>query len=83
MPNYKKYEQNRPPLTSMPIDGKFERWHIDFFKLSKTTGGYQYPLLIVDSLTQWIEAFLLKKIKKVKNLQNLFLNKSFPDLALY
>ena len=48
----------------MPIDCKFERWHIDFFELSKTAGGYQYPLLIVDSLTQWIEAFCSKKSRK-------------------
>ena len=57
----KKYKQNRPPpLTSMPIDGPFERWHIDFLKLSKTTEGYQYLLLVVDSFTRWIEAFPLK-----------------------
>ena len=49
----KKYKQNRPPpLTSMPIDGPFERWHIDFLKLSKTTEGYQYLLLVVDSFTR-------------------------------
>lgn len=57
----KKHKHNGPPpLTSMPIDGPFERWHIDFLKLSKTTEGYQYLLLVVDSFTRWIEAFPLK-----------------------
>ncbi|CAG2257306.1 unnamed protein product [Mytilus edulis] len=49
-----------PPLTSMPIDGPFERWHIDFLKLSKTKQGYQYVLLVVDSFTRWIEGFPMK-----------------------
>lgn len=53
----KKHKHNGPPpLASMPIDGPFERWHIDFLKLGKTTKGYQYLLLVVDSFTRWIEA---------------------------
>ncbi|CAC5400063.1 unnamed protein product [Mytilus coruscus] len=36
-----------PPLTSMPIDGPFERWHIDFLKLSKTKQDkYEGPFYI-------------------------------------
>lgn len=49
-----------PPLTSMPIDGPFERWHMDFLKLSQTKDGHQYLLLVVDSFTRWIEAFPMK-----------------------
>lgn len=41
-----------PPLTSLPIVGRFERWHMDFLKLHKTSKGYPYVLLIVDSFTK-------------------------------
>lgn len=33
---------------------------MDFFKLHKTSKGYQYVLFIVDSFTKWIEAFPMK-----------------------
>ena len=49
-----------PPLTPLPTDGRFERWHMDFLKLHKTKDGYQYVLVIVDSFTKWIEAFPMK-----------------------
>lgn len=38
-----------PPLTSVPIVGRFHRWLMDFLKLHKTNKGYQYVLLIVES----------------------------------
>lgn len=69
----KKCKHNRPPpLTSMPIDGPFARWHIDFLKLSKTTEGYQYLLLVVDSFTRWVEAFPLKTQESKQVAQILF-----------
>ena len=40
MPKNKNDKQNRPPLTSMPTDGPFEREYIDFLKLSKTTESF-------------------------------------------
>ena len=51
---------HNPPLTPLPVVGRFERWHIDFLKLHKTKQGYQYVLLVVDSFTKWVEAFPMK-----------------------
>lgn len=47
-----------------------------FFKLSKTTEGYQYLLLVVDSFTSWLKLFLLK-IKKAERLPKYCLNNFF------
>lgn len=33
---------------------------MDFLKLSKTKDGYLYLFLMVDSFTQWVEAFPMK-----------------------
>lgn len=49
-----------PPLTSLPVVGRFHRWHMDFLKLHKTNKGYQYVLLIVESFSKWVEAFPMK-----------------------
>lgn len=63
-----------PPLTSLPIVGRFERWHMDFLKLHKTTKGYQYVLLIVDSFTKWVEAFPMKTQESTEVADCLFQN---------
>ncbi|CAC5367310.1 unnamed protein product [Mytilus coruscus] len=69
----KKDQHIRPlPLTSMPINGPFERWHIDFLKLSKTKQGYQYVLLVVDSFTRWIEGFPMKNEEATEDAKVLF-----------
>lgn len=49
-----------PPLTPLPIVPKFHRWHMDILELSVTSDGYRYVLLMVDSLTRWMEAIPLK-----------------------
>ncbi|CAC5392664.1 Retrovirus-related Pol polyprotein from transposon 297 [Mytilus coruscus] len=50
----------KPPLNPLPDDTTFERWHMDFLKLSKTNEGYSYVLLLVDSFSKWSEAFPMK-----------------------
>ena len=45
------------PLHPLPIEGLFQRWHMDILAgLSKTKEGYQYILLVTDSLSHWSEA---------------------------
>ena len=63
-----------PPLTSLPVVGRFERWHMDFLKLHKTNQGYQYVLLVVDSFTKWVEAFPMKSQEAVEVAKCLFEN---------
>jgi transposase InsO family protein len=48
----------RAPLAPLPCtDEPFQRLHIDFLKMSESTSGYKYILLIVDSFSRWPEAF--------------------------
>ena len=54
------HHKTSPPLTPMPLVSKFHRWHMDILELSKTDNGYRYVLLMVDSLTRWMEAIPLK-----------------------
>lgn len=54
------HQQTTPPLTPMPIESKFHRWHMDILELATTKQGYRYVLLMVDSLTRWMEAIPLK-----------------------
>ena len=63
-----------PPLTSLPVVGRFERWHMDFLKLHKTTQGHQYVLLVVDSFTKWVEAFPMHSQEAVEVARCLFEN---------
>lgn len=57
----RNYNPNNPPLSPMPLVGRFHRWHIDILgPLSKTKDGYEHILLVVDSFTRWTEAFPLK-----------------------
>ena len=50
------------PLKPMPIEGRFDRWHMDILGplMTKNKDGYKYVLLIVDSYTRWPEAFPTK-----------------------
>ena len=50
-----------PPLTPMPVEPLFSRWHMDFLGPLRTAhDGSKYILLIVESFSRWCEAFTLK-----------------------
>ena len=53
-------KRQNPPLTPLPVVGPFERWNMNFLKLSKTKDGYLYLFPMVDSFTKWVEAFPMK-----------------------
>lgn len=49
------------PLHPLPVQGTFDRWHMDILAgLPKTKQGYQYILLVTDSLSHWSEALPMK-----------------------
>ena len=56
------YGQGRPPLTSMPIDNRFDRWHMDFIGPINPPGtdGSKHLLVMVDSFSRWCEAIPMK-----------------------
>ena len=68
----KTVRNKKPPLNPLPVSTTFERWHIDFLKLSKTKDGYQYVLLLVDSFSKWTEAFAMKTQEASEVAQILF-----------
>ena len=49
-----------PPLRPQPTHDIFQRWHIDILSgLPTTKDKYKHILLVVDSYTEWCEAFPL------------------------
>lgn len=49
------------PLHPLPVQDRFHRWHMDILAgLPKTKEGYQYILLVTDSLTHWSEALPMR-----------------------
>ena len=59
----KRHHHAHPaPLKPMPIEGRFDRWHMDFLGPIKSNNkdGYKHVLLVVDSYTRWPEAFPTK-----------------------
>lgn len=48
------------PLNPLPVVNVFERMHLDIIgPLHKTTDGFEYILVCVDSFSRWVEAFAL------------------------
>ena len=50
----------RVPLTPIPTEELFSRWHMDILELPCTADNYRYVLLVVDSFSRYPEAFPLK-----------------------
>ena len=49
------------PLNPLPVVDVFERIHLDIVgPLHKTTDGFEYILVCVDSFSRWVEAFPLR-----------------------
>ena len=49
------------PLNPLPVVNVFERVHLDIVgPLHKTTDGFEYILVCVDSFSRWVEAFPLR-----------------------
>jgi hypothetical protein len=49
------------PLTPLPVENVFVRLHMDILaRLPKTNQGYQYILLVTDSLSHWSKALPMK-----------------------
>jgi transposase InsO family protein len=65
-------KRKNPPLTPLPVVGPFERWNMNFLKLSKTKDGYLYLFLMVDSFTKWVEAFPMKTQEESEVAQIIF-----------
>ena len=49
-----------PPLTPMPVEDVFSRWHMDILGPLPKVNGFQYILLVVDSFSRWCESFPLE-----------------------
>ena len=58
----RSYNSSKAPLTNMPIDNRFERWHMDFIGPLKPPGtdGSRHILVMVDSFSRWCEAVPMK-----------------------
>ena len=47
----------RPPLTTIPVAGPFDRVGVDVVQLPQSRRGNQYAVVFVDYLTKWPEVF--------------------------
>ena len=58
----RKYGRHKAPLTNMPIDDRFDRWHMDFIGPINPPGtdGSKHLLVMVDSFSRWCEAIPTK-----------------------
>jgi hypothetical protein len=58
----KTYRREQPaPMHPLPIVPPFDTWHMDILgPLVKTSNGYKYILLVVDSFSGWCESIALR-----------------------
>lgn len=59
-------------------DAPFEACQIDFTNLPKTTGNCKYLLVIVDTFSGWVEAYLTRTEKVTEVVKTQGINE-FPD----
>lgn len=66
------------PLTPMPVNDTFSRWHLDFIGPFKkvTKEGYTHILIIVDSFSKWTEAFPVRS-ESAEQIANILHNEIF------
>ena len=58
----RNYGTQKAPLVNMPIENRFERWHMDFIGPINPSGteGNKHILVLVDSFSRWCEAIPMK-----------------------
>lgn len=57
-----KYPSNqaKPPLKSFQVDPIMYRWHMDIVIMPESREGYKYILVVIESLSRWVEFIPLK-----------------------
>ena len=61
------------PLSNMPVNKVFDRWHMDIIgPLPKSKEGFQYILLVVESLSKWSEAIPMETMEASTVAKHLF-----------
>lgn len=64
---------HQAPLSNMPVNKVFDRWHMDIIgPLPKSKEGFQYILLVVESLSKWCEAIPMDNMEAGTVAKHLF-----------
>lgn len=69
----RNFNAKKAPLTPMPIESKFHRWHMDILgPITPSEEGHKYILVVVESFSNWCEAFPLKSQEATEIAEVLF-----------
>ena len=78
----KPHPAERAPLAPIESQYLFEIVSMDFLKLDKAKGGYEYVLVVTDNFTRYVKAYVTKnksaKSAADKLYNNYILNSGFP-----